>query len=321
MITGQLATEQHLAPLRRAGYEVHHQPGVLSEAELAEALRGCTGYVLGGDEYASAAALAGAKELKAIAFMGAGYETFVDVDAATGLGIMITNTPGVLTNSVAEFTVGLLLDAWRRITQYANSYRRGEHGVERKQRDLAGRHVGIVGLGAVGTRVAEILRWGFGCEVSYTSKTRKPAEEQRLGITALPLLELATTSDALVLHVPGNDSTHGLIDEQVLRAMGPESVLINAARSEVVDAAAVGTALREHWLRMAVFDGFYQDERGAALLAEFADDQLLVTGHIASLTHDACDAMAQAAMRSIINVLSRGADPHIVNSVEGGSRR
>jgi glyoxylate reductase len=180
LFTGTSVRADLLKPLSAAGYKIDNPTHLLTENELASALADASGYLLGGDEFASKAALTAGKDLKVVAFLGMGYQSFIDVAAAKSAGVVVTNTPGTLSNAVAEFTIGLLLNGTRRIYFYANKYAQGETGNEEKQRDLAKLRIGIVGLGEIGTRIAEILRRGFGCAVSYYSRTRREAEEKRL---------------------------------------------------------------------------------------------------------------------------------------------
>jgi lactate dehydrogenase-like 2-hydroxyacid dehydrogenase len=318
LVTGSSISDEYLERLRAARLEIHNPTGLLGEAELKAALNDSVAYLLGGDEIATSAALSQAEKLKIIAFLGVGYESFIDVTAATRHGVLVTNTPCTLTNSVAEFTIGQLINARRRLTQYCNAYRRGERGTEKKQRDLAGHRIGIVGLGAIGTRIAEVLCRGFGVQVSYYSRTQKPAEEERLGIMRCRrITDLAATCDALIVMTSENESSRGLIDESVISAMQPDTVLVNTARPDIVDPAALKQGLSCDRISVAVFDSFYHGEAGKRLLGQFAEDRLLVTDHIGSLTHDARDGMARKAVGSILNVLHTGDDENVVNRAAG----
>ena len=196
----------------------------------------------------------------------------------------------------AEFTIGQLINANRRLTQYANTYRAGQREVEQKQRDLVSRPIGIIGLGAIGTRIAEILRFGFGATVKYYSRTRKEAEEDRLGIAYLPLDGLVSDCPVLIIMIPGNESTYGLLNEELINKFQPGTILVDTARYGIVDPAALDQGLSTYAISIAVFDGFYEDPVGDALLKKYGDDRLLVTGHIASLTTDARDRMSKMAV-------------------------
>lgn len=316
LVTGTSVRPELLQPLVQAGYTVENPTHLLSENELKEELATSVAYLLGGDEYASRTAISSAKQLKVIAFLGMGYESFIDVTAAKEFGIPVTNTPGILSNSVAEFTVGLVLSSTRRLFLYASAYAVGQSGGEEKQHDLSTMHVGIVGLGGVGTRIADILRNGFGSKVSYYSRTRKNLVEDQLGLSYLPLDHLSSEVDVLVVMTPGNEETKGLIGNAQVSNFKPGLILINTARADIVDPAALLTGIEKGQIGYAAFDGFYEDspELGQRLKA-LIPSKLMITGHIASLTHEARDGMAIRATQSILNILKTGRDQCIVNGV------
>ena len=193
-----------------------------------------------------------------------------------------------------------------------NSYRRGEREIEQKQRDLISRTIGIIGLGTIGTHIAEILRFGFGATVNYYSRTRKQDEEARLGIGYLPLRELATQSDALIVMTPGNDTTYGFVDTDMVSLLPNGTLLVNTARPAIVTSRALEQGLADGKISVAVYDGFYDGPEAATLLQKFGEDRLLVTGHIASLTSDARDGMSKMAVQSILNVTVNGTDEHFI---------
>ncbi|MET9959143.1 2-hydroxyacid dehydrogenase [Streptomyces sp. NPDC006326] len=315
LVTGSSVAQKHLDRLSESGFRVHSVPGLLSEDELGTELESCTAYLLGGDEFASRAALTRAKSLKVVGFLGVGYQSFVDADAAAELGIAVTNTPGTLTNSVAEFTIGLLLAQRRQIPAYADDYRAGRSGGEEKQHDLAGHRLGIIGLGAIGTRIAEIGALGLATETAYYSRTRKPEVEERLGIAYKDLPSLLSWAENLVVMVPDTPETRGMIgvDEIGLLPTGGVT-LVNTARPSVVSPAALLQGLSSGRIRSAAFDGFYdEDTPERAELLALPASRLLVTGHIGSLTHDARDAMAVKCIQSIVNVVTGEQDSYVVN--------
>ena len=315
LVTGSSVDEELLKPLTEAGLTIVNPQHLLSEAELSDQLRDCRAYLLGGEEHATRAAIEAATQLEIIAFLGVGYDSFIDVQTASARGIVVTNTPGTLTNSVAEFTVGHLLNATRRITEYSNSYRRGEREGEVKQHDLAEMTVGIIGLGDIGSRIAKILV-GFDCKIQYFSRTRKPDVEDSLGITYKELSDLASSSNILIVMTPGTASTANLLDRKILSLVPTGTILINTARYEVVEPEALREALLVGKVSIAAYDVFYDGGIGEQLLSEFGEDRLIVTGHIASLTHEARDGMAVKAVRSILNVVAGKDDEDIVNREE-----
>lgn len=315
LVTGSSVAQKHLDRLSESGFRVHNVPGLLSEDELGTELESCTAYLLGGDEFASRAALTRAKSLKVVGFLGVGYQSFVDADAAAELGIAVTNTPGTLINSVAEFTVGLLLAQRRQIPSYADDYRSGRSGGEEKQHDLAGHRLGIIGLGAIGTRIAEISTLGLATETAYYSRTRKPEVEERLGISYKDLPSLLSWAENLVIMVPDTPETRGMIGPDEVAQLPPGGItLVNTARPSVVSPAALLQGLQSGRIHTAAFDGFYDaDVPETAELLALPASKLLVTGHIGSLTHDARDAMAVKCIQSIVNVVTGEQDSYIVN--------
>lgn len=316
LVTGTGIDMTLLEPLERQGYTVRRPSPLLDEDELIRELRGAVAYLHGGEERATAWALEKAREtLRVVAFLGVGYENFVDVAAADRLGIAVTSTPGAATDAVATFTVGQIINANWRIPQYLGNRFPDWQGPRELPHELAARTIGIVGMGAIGTRIAELLTRGFGVPVAYYNRTRKVRLERELGISFLPLHELAEHSDILVVMVPETEKTRSMIDAGVVARMRPGTVLVNTARPAVVDPAALYDGMAEGRVGLAVFDGFYHRDSPAAarLLAEFGD-RLLVTGHIASHTRETMDRMVRQAVRSIENVLVSGSDDHEVGT-------
>ncbi|MGH7749701.1 MAG: 2-hydroxyacid dehydrogenase, partial [Candidatus Dormibacteria bacterium] len=254
LVTGASVDKRFLDRLRVAGLEVVNPagsfpPDELSEPALRELLSDCGGYLLGGDEKASRSALAGAHKLKVISFLGVGYGSYVDVAAASELGIPVTNTPGVLTNSVAEFAIGALLAVRRRIVDYIVT----PDLEQEKRSDLYGHPIGVVGLGAIGTRICEILTKGFRADVRYFSRTRKPDTETALGITYLPLQKLIDQVESLVLIVTGTSETTSLINRDLIAARQTPLSVINVTRPEVIAPDALLYGLRDGCLESVWF--------------------------------------------------------------------
>ena len=320
LVTGDSIEQCYLDQLAEAGLEVSNPvesfpPAILSDETLRDRLHSCVGYILGGDEIASASVLeAVADELRVVAFLGVGYESFIDAAAARRLGIRVTNTPGVLSNAVAEFTVGMLLDARRRINEYATSVRQGIELRQEKRSDLAGHPVGVVGLGAIGTRVCEILGQGLRADVRYFSRTRKPEEEDRLDITYAPLAELVAEVECLIVMVPETPETSGMITRDLFaqRIADGTLIVINTSRADVIEPDGLLWALETGRVESARFDGFYRQSSEASLALARRSD-VTITPHIASLTHEARHAMAAMAVGSLLSTLRTGHDTHVVN--------
>lgn len=313
LVTGNSVRPDLLQPLSDAGFTVSNPQHLLSESELRDKLSTSCAYLLGGDEVATRAALSEAKGLKVIAFLGMGYESYVDATAATEMGIRITNTPGTLSNSVAELTIGHILNCTRQIHRYANRFQAGLGG-EEKQHDVGAMRIGILGLGGIGTRLAGILRKGFNSQVCYSSRTRKQAIESELGIDYVSFEDLLSASDLIALTLPCNGETAGIIDSKAMSIIKPGCFLVNTARAQLVDPAALLSGLNSGVVTYAAFDGFYDDESEEVLqLKALQPEKLMVTGHVGSLTHEARDGMAKKAVQSLINVLTTGKDSCVVN--------
>jgi glyoxylate reductase len=328
LVTGDSVSKHYLDMLADAGLEIRnppesYPPKILSGEALKQALSGCVAYLVGGDEFASKDVLANVSTLRIIAFLGVGYNNFVDAPGAGELGIPVTNTPGALSNSVAEFTIGHLLNERRRIAAYAASFRDGTELAQTKRRDIAGHSIGIIGLGNIGTRIAEILTQGLHAKVSYFSRTRKEAEEKRLGISYRPLQVLVSEVEALIVMVPGTAETDGMINSAILnsRPSGSEPLtVINTARPEVVEPTAALGALKAGVIEAIAFDGFYKEGTpGSEELKQHP--RVTITPHIASLTHDARDTMARMCVESILGVLRGQAIKHAVNTPISSRRK
>jgi hypothetical protein len=173
-------------------------------------------------------------------------------------GVVVTNTPGVLDEEVADLTLGLLLATIRRIPQAERHLRAGLWAKGEAfplSPTLRGRRVGILGLGAIGKAVARRLE-GFGVEIAYHGRTRQDGVAYPWYPSALALAEAV---DVLVVVVPGGAATAGLVDAAVLRALGPQGVLVNVARGSVVDEAALIAALQDGTILAAGLDVYARE--------------------------------------------------------------
>lgn len=216
--------------------------------------------------------------LELVANFGVGYDT-TDVAQAAARGILVTNTPDVLTDCVADTALALLLDAFRRFSASERFLRSGAWAANGYPltRRFSGRTVGIVGLGRIGQAIAERAA-GFGCPILYHSRRHVPGSPWEY---VPSLRELAERVDALVVAVPGGPATDALVDRTILDAIGPEGVLINIARGSVVDEEALMRALDEGTLGGAGLDVFaHEPDVPAGLLR----DDVTVYPHVGSGT-------------------------------------
>lgn len=213
---------------------------VLKEAAAATAL-----ITLAAD-YVDAALLEAAPRLRIVGNFAAHCDN-VDVAAATRRGILVTHTPDVATETVADFALALMLAAARRVgeaAQYARAGRWRAWGPEALLgRDLHGATLGIVGLGRIGQAVARRAA-GFGMRLLYAGPRRKPEAERATGATYAPLEEILSRSDVVSLHCPLSDETYHLIDRAALELLKLDAILVNTARGQLVDTRALVAALR-----------------------------------------------------------------------------
>ncbi|MGW4412116.1 2-hydroxyacid dehydrogenase [Nonomuraea sp. NPDC004702] len=322
LVTGESIGATYLERLTQAGFEVinpsaSYPPSILDEADLQAALAGCTAYIVGGDEWASKTAMQAAPDLKVVSFLGVGYQSFVDAEGARELNIPVTNTPGTYANSVAEFTIGMLLDRRRRIFDYAESRRLGTGMAQEKRFDVFGHPIGILGMGHIGSRIATILTQGLNADVYYHNRTRKPQLENELNLKYRDLKQLIAEVETLIVIIPEDPSTIGMIDDEIFEVRSPTRPglqVIDTARPEVIDPASLIRALESGRVENVAFDGFYRDSTPETQ-ALAKDRRVLVTPHIASLTHDARDAMSQMAIDTVLRILRGGTDATIVNGV------
>lgn len=293
------------AELEAAVGEVVYNPTSrpLTSAEVRELLPGCDGYIAGLDVI-DRAALEGADRLKVIARYGVGVEK-VDLDAARARGIRVTNTPGANASAVAELALGLMLALARQIPAAAQATRAGEwprfNGI-----GLEGKTVGLLGIGAIGKQVARRAR-AFDCAVIAYDPFADAAFAQAHGVELLPQADVVARADFLSLHLPVLPETRGLVGAALLAQMKPGSFLVNTARGELVDEAALLAALQSGQLAGAALDCFSLEPPGAdnPLLAL---PQVIATPHIGAHTDSATSAMGWMAQRDCLAVL-RGDAP------------
>jgi lactate dehydrogenase-like 2-hydroxyacid dehydrogenase len=241
-------------------------------------------------------------ELKIIANVAVGYNN-IDVDAARQRGIVVTNTPGVLTDATADLTWAHILGITRRVGEGERLIRRGGWngwafdfmlGAE-----LRGKQLGIVGYGGIGRAVAARGR-AFGMRVAYTSRTPKDDADAE----PMPLDRLLATSDVLSLHCPLTPETRHLIDQPALARMKRSAYLINTSRGPVVDEKALAWALRTHLIAGAALDVFEQEPKVEPELLTL--ENVMLVPHLGSGTVETRTAMADLAVRNVAAVLGGG---------------
>lgn len=240
--------------------------------------------------------------LAAVLNLGVGYDA-VDVTALRPRGILLSNTPDVLTDCVADLAVGGLIDVFRGMSASDRFVRRGEWAAGNRfplQRRVSGTRVGILGLGRIGKAIAHRLE-AFGCTISYHNRRR--VDDVAYAYADSPV-ELARSADAVIVVTPGGAGTQALVSAEVLAALGPDGYLVNVARGSVVDQDALVTALASGALGGAALDVFTDEPRVPEEL--FALDNVVLLPHIGSATHETREAMAQLVLRNLEQFLADG---------------
>lgn len=293
--------------LQDAGFEVMISPNdrPLERQELLNFIQGADG-VLGqlndkvDEEYLNAAG----PQLKIVANFAVGFDN-LDLTALSSHNVVATNTPDVLTEAVAEYTFALIMAITRRVPEANKLARTGSVSFGPEVllgMELKGKVLGVLGLGRIGSRVAEIAK-AVGMEVAYYDIKQNPEFEQKVGATfkATPE-ELLSTSDVVSVHVPLLDSTKHLINTERLKMMKKTAYLVNTSRGPVVDEIALTEALKDGTIKGAALDVGETEPKWAAGLAEL--ENVVLTPHIASATIESRSAMGELAAQNIIEVLN-----------------
>jgi len=287
---------------------------VMTEDQLVQRLQHADGLVCQLTDPVTARVIAAAPRLKVISQVAVGHDN-IDVAAATARGIVVTNTPDVLTEATADFTWALLLATARRVPEAERFLKAG-----RWNRwdidllagaDVSHRTLGIVGFGRIGRAVAR-RALGFGMKVLYASRNPAPPEvEQELRAIHVPLDTLLAQSDFVSIHCPLNAETRGLIGIEQLSRMRRSAILVNTSRGPVVDEAALAAALSEKMIAGAGLDVF---EREPTIDPDLlALPNVVLTPHVGSATHATRQRMCTLAAENCAAVLTGNRPPNPVN--------
>jgi glyoxylate reductase len=279
----------------------HQHP--LSRQELLSRLRGKDGLICQITDAIDDEVLA-TPGLSVVSNVAVGYNN-IDVAAARRRGVVITNTPDVLTETTADFAWALLMAAARRVVEADRYVRSGDWKAWQWDLlwglDVHGKTLGILGFGRIGRAVARRAR-GFAMRVLYHDAVRAtPDVERELEATFVDKGTLLRESDFVSLHVLLSADTRGLIDERALRSMKKTAVLVNAARGPIVDEPALARALREGWIAAAGLDVFDEEPKVHADLLPLTN--VVMAPHIASASFDTRVAMSTLAVKNCLAVL------------------
>ncbi len=277
-----------------AAYTLHdrlHQADPGAFARIAPSVRAVAA---SGESRVDAELIAALPALEIISVFGVGYDG-IDVQAARERGVMVTHTPNVLNDDVADLAIGLMLCAARQLPA-ADRYVRSGHWLQGPMplaRKVSGARLGIVGMGRIGQVIARRAQ-AFDMRIAYTARSARPGLPY--AYHADPV-SLAAESDFLVVITPGGTATRHLVDARVLQALGPKGILVNVARGSVVDEGALVEALESGTLGGAALDVFQDEPRVPARLMGLP--HVVLAPHIGSATTQTRQAMADLAFGNL----------------------
>ncbi|MGH2723372.1 MAG: 2-hydroxyacid dehydrogenase [Actinomycetota bacterium] len=259
--------------------------------------------------------------LRVVANYAVGFDN-VDVPACTARGVVVTNTPDVLTAATADLTWALILAAARRVAEgdrvMRSSVPWGWAPGFMLGREVTGATLGVVGFGRIGRAVAARAR-GFDMRVLYHAPTRRPEAETALGVEHRDLPALLAESDIVTVHVALTEETRHLFGAEAFAAMKPTAAFVNTSRGAVVDEAALAEALRRGDIAAAGLDVFEEEPRAHPGL--LALENVVLTPHLGSATVETRTAMGMAAAENLVAALEGRRPPAAVNPEAMGARR
>jgi D-3-phosphoglycerate dehydrogenase len=321
LATGPNGPAEEFEPLRAAGLQVvigrpldarDRRPW--SEADLIEAVRAADVVLASHLELISRPVLAASERLQLAIVPFIGVDK-IDVAAATGLGVLVANSPTPENFvAVAEATIGLMLMLLKRV-KHNEAKLRGGGWAQRDDRGdfLFGKTVGLVGLGRVGSRVARRLA-GWDVRLLAADPYVEPARAAEVGATLVDLPSLLAEADIVSLHPSLTDETRRMIDEKALRRMKPTAILINTARGEVADEDAVARAVQERWIAGAALDAFTKEPLPAdSRLREVDPERMILTPHNVAHSEAGRRANLKLALEQILAVARGEVPAHVVN--------
>lgn len=315
ILISRILPEEAVARARsRAVVDLHEADKPLGHTELIARLKGRQGLVCLITDAIDAPLLAACPDLKVVANVAVGFNN-IDVAEATKRGVVITNTPDVLTETTADFAWTLLMATARRVVEADRYVREGKFTQWEFMLllggDIHGKTLGIIGFGRIGRAMARRAR-GFDMRVLYQDAVAAdPATERELRATRTDTATLLRESDFVTLHTPLLPETQHLINAQSLKTMKKTAYLVNASRGPVVDEAALAQALKEGWIAGAGIDVFEREPEVHPALMGLPN--AVLAPHIASASSDTRLKMANLAVDNCLAVLEGKTPPTPVN--------
>ena len=296
--------------------DINESDRILPARELVKRAHGKTGLICLLNDSIDSVVMDKLPSLKVISNIAVGYDN-IDIVAATQRGIMVTNTPGVLTETTADLVFALLLGAARRIPEADQFIRAGKFknwqllqphmGV-----DIYEKTLGIVGMGAIGQAVAKRATKGFDMRVIYFSSSRKERAEKEFGAEFVTFNELLSLSNFISIHVPLTEKTKHMFSTEAFKKMKNTAILINTARGPVVDEAALVEAIKDGQIRGAALDVFEEEPSIHPELIKM-EENVVLAPHIGSASIETRLRMAKMAARNMVQGLKGNRPPNLVN--------
>jgi glyoxylate reductase len=286
----------------------------LSKREIIQGVKKADGLIAMLNDVIDKDVIHAAPNLKIIANYAVGYNN-IDLEAASERGIVVTNTPGVLTETTADLTWALILSSARRIPEADSFVRTGKWTgwapTQMLGSDVYGKTLGIIGMGRIGKAVARRAA-GFSMKVIYYSRHRLPIEEEKLlSVRYCSLQELLSESDFISLHTPLTEETRHLMDQKALHQMKPTAFLINTARGPIVDEKALIRALKERRIAGAAFDVYEEEPRVPMNLRKMK--QVVLLPHIGSASRETRIRMGLMVLENLLAFFSGKKPPNQIN--------
>jgi glyoxylate reductase len=299
-------------------YTMHESDTPLSKADLIKRLQGADGLICLLNDKIDREVIGASPSLKVISNLGVGFNN-IDVEAATQHGIVVTNTPDVLTETTADLAFALMISVARRITEADKYVRDGKFGEWRliqqhSGTDLYGKVLGIIGMGRIGMAVASRGHKGFAMNILYYGHRPSRQADEELGARLVGLDELLAKSDFISIHVPLTEKTKHLLGAREFTLMKKEAYLVNTSRGPVIDEDALAEALLSGTIKGAGLD-VYENEPAVNPKLLRIEQNMVLTPHIGSATLATRTNMAHVAVNNMITALKGQRPPNPVNDV------
>jgi len=296
--------------------DINDSDRILPVRELLKRAHGKAGLICLLNDTIDSALMDKLESLKVISNIAVGYDN-IDIAAASQRGIMVTNTPGVLTETTADLTFALLLAAARRIPEADQYTRAGKFKNWQLMQahmgvDVYEKTLGIVGMGAIGQAVAKRARKGFDMRVIYYGLSIKERAEKEYGVEFVKFDQLLATSDFISIHVPLTEKTKHMFSTQEFKAMKNTAIIINSSRGPVVDEAALVEAIKAGQIRGAALDVFEEEPSIHPELIKMKESVVLAP-HIGSASIETRLRMAKMAAMNMVEALKGNRPPNLVN--------